>query len=429
MDKFNQQFATQKLREETENNWPDPISSKYPDEYLFIHDKSKPGFYTIQDVETGKTVGRVGFNTPKSAVEFAKDKIKPQGGRQSSGLGETSMTSTGAGMTPSTVNNPVTQDWYTTKKTPKKEGANIPKDFTDAPSIPNRPSKAFVYKQLYEELSKALKEEVSIGDFNHYRSALNDAYFELTRDKDMAGRKAVADADKSLEHAESAEKAINNSKITPGNKATYLKAIEGIKRYLSQSNQKNEGIVNETIDVGDRIKVVYGSEFYGETGTVEDIKRGFVVVSMDDYDGMYSMHMSDVEKIEDEDEEDDFYDDYDDEPVSDYSKYRQDPESYEKDYQEKGTSDYFQRRSLDESYSRFKNETKTRGKSDQFHQAIREVKKKVLEINKMYEYVSKLKEELSEGEDGLQYKMHTEKALHKIKEMVSELNKKIKRFK
>ena len=252
---------------------------------------------------------------------------------------ETSTTSAGATFTPGTGEQTAPRATKkVVKKKIKKEGANIPKDFTDAPSIPNRPSKAFVYKQLYEALT-------------------------------------------------------------------------------------------ETIDVDDRIKVVYGSEFYGETGTVEDIKRGFVIVSLDDYDGMYSMHMSDVEKIEDEDEEDDFYDEFDDEPVSDYGKYRQDPDYYEKDYQEKGTGDYFQRRSLDESYSKFKNETKTRGKSDQFHQAVKEVKKKVLEINKMYEYVSRLKEELSEGEDGLQYKMHTEKALHKIKEMVSELNKKIKRFK
>jgi len=84
---------------------------------------------------------------------------------------------------------------------------------------------------------------------------------------------------------------------------------------------------------------------------------------------------------------------------------------------------------LNEGYAQFKNETKTRSKPDQFHQAIREVKKKVQQINKMYEYVSRLKTELSEGEDGLKYKMHTEKALNKIKEMVSELNYKIKRFK
>lgn len=84
---------------------------------------------------------------------------------------------------------------------------------------------------------------------------------------------------------------------------------------------------------------------------------------------------------------------------------------------------------LNENYSRFKNETKTRNKPDQFHQAVRAVKKKVQEIDRLFEYVSRLKEELSEGQDGLKYKMHTEKALAKIKEMVSELNKNIKKFK
>lgn len=84
---------------------------------------------------------------------------------------------------------------------------------------------------------------------------------------------------------------------------------------------------------------------------------------------------------------------------------------------------------LKESYSQFKNKTKTRGKSDQFHQAVREVKRRVEEINKLFEYVGKLKGELSEGEGGLKYKMHTEKALGKIKHMVFELNKSIRKFK
>ncbi len=84
---------------------------------------------------------------------------------------------------------------------------------------------------------------------------------------------------------------------------------------------------------------------------------------------------------------------------------------------------------MNESYSKFKNETKTRGKSDQFHQAVREVRKKVQEINKLFEYVSRLKSELSEGEGGLKYKVHTEKALEKIKEMVAQLNQNVKKFK
>lgn len=84
---------------------------------------------------------------------------------------------------------------------------------------------------------------------------------------------------------------------------------------------------------------------------------------------------------------------------------------------------------LNESYSKFKNQTKTRGKADQFHQAVRQVKQKVQEINRLFEYVSRLKSELSEGEGGLKYKAHTEKALGKIKEMVAELNQNIKKFK
>lgn len=84
---------------------------------------------------------------------------------------------------------------------------------------------------------------------------------------------------------------------------------------------------------------------------------------------------------------------------------------------------------VNENYSKFKTETKTRGKSDQFHQAVREVRKKVQEINRLFEYVSRLKSELSEGEGGLKYKVHTEKALQKIKEMVSALNQNVKKFK
>lgn len=69
-------------------------------------------------------------------------------------------------------------------------------------------------------------------------------------------------------------------------------------------------INNESnLEIDDRIKVVYGNQFYGQTGTVEDIKGGFVIVSIDGEDGEYSMHSSDVEKIENEEP----YEDYDDE--------------------------------------------------------------------------------------------------------------------
>lgn len=444
MDKFNNQFSTQKLRQEADNNWPETITSRYRDEYLFIHDENNPGFYNVKDLDTGKIVGRFGFKTPEKAVEFAKDKIKPQGGRQSSGLGETSMTSAGATFTPGTGEQMATNKAF--KKKPKTEEKDVePKlaagkakvymkdkwGWEDAPSIPNRPSKGgFIYKQLFEELSYTA--------FNHYRSSLNDAYGDLVRGNDPYA-KIVGDAYNSLDikdnpdsiyKLDNAKKAIDASKnLVDQQKNYYKKAIDKIKEYLLQAIQE---------DAYD----VYEPE----------------------------------EQDDDEDRYDWFTDKY--EPVSDYGKYRKDPDYYEKDYQQKGTGDYFQKRSLDEikldldlsdktlerlimllkghmsteidlisslekalgrevdpfphlkeSYSKFKTETKTRGKSDQFHQAVREVRKKVLEINRLFEYVSRLKSELSEGEGGLKYKIHTEKALAKIKEMVSELNQNIKKFK
>lgn len=81
--------------------------------------------------------------------------------------------------------------------------------------------------------------------------------------------------------------------------------------------QRLAGILSEAIEEGDRVKVVYGNEFYGETGTVEEVRGGFVLVSIDGEDGEYSMHISDVEKIEDEDDE---YNDYEDLEEAEFNK-------------------------------------------------------------------------------------------------------------
>lgn len=68
---------------ESQTDWPKEIPSRYHDEFLFIYDESKPGFYDVKDLETGKMVGKVGFKTPEKAIEFAQDKVKPKGGTQS----------------------------------------------------------------------------------------------------------------------------------------------------------------------------------------------------------------------------------------------------------------------------------------------------------------------------------------------------------
>jgi len=78
------------------------------------------------------------------------------------------------------------------------------------------------------------------------------------------------------------------------------------------------------------------------------------------------------------------------------------------------------------TYHKFKNEVKFRTKNEQLHKAIREVKRKLAEIDRIVEYTSRMKQELSEGEEGLRYWKNTEKNVATISEMVNQLNNKIK---
>jgi hypothetical protein len=77
------------------------------------------------------------------------------------------------------------------------------------------------------------------------------------------------------------------------------------------------------------------------------------------------------------------------------------------------------------TYHKFKNEVKYRTKAEQLHKAIREVKRKLQEIDRIVEYTQRMKQELSEG-DGIQYWNRTNKAVAAISEMVNHLNNKIK---
>jgi hypothetical protein len=91
----------------------------------------------------------------------------------------------------------------------------------------------------------------------------------------------------------------NGASFAPGNGEQYAAGTRK-KKY-------QENFELDPLKVGDRIEVTYGSEFYGHQGTVKGIKGGFIIVNIDDFDGMHSMHASDVRKIDDE--VDSFYDD------------------------------------------------------------------------------------------------------------------------
>jgi len=80
------------------------------------------------------------------------------------------------------------------------------------------------------------------------------------------------------------------------------------------------------------------------------------------------------------------------------------------------------------TYKQFKKEVKHRTKAEQLHKAMREVKRKINEIDRIVDYTQRMKQELSEG-DGVKYWGRTEKAVAQISEMVNHLNTKINNLK
>lgn len=80
------------------------------------------------------------------------------------------------------------------------------------------------------------------------------------------------------------------------------------------------------------------------------------------------------------------------------------------------------------TYHRFKNEAATRTKSQQLHRGIKEVHKKLKEINTILEYASRMRSELNEGGE-VKYNRFTENTLSQINEMAVKLYGNIKKLK
>ena len=85
-----------RLKEGAEGEWPKSITSKYSDEYEFRLVKVEPTYkgkpgrasYEVFDLEKGEVKGRAAFESPDRLKAYAADLIKPQGGTQSTNLGE-----------------------------------------------------------------------------------------------------------------------------------------------------------------------------------------------------------------------------------------------------------------------------------------------------------------------------------------------------
>jgi hypothetical protein len=77
-------------------------------------------------------------------------------------------------------------------------------------------------------------------------------------------------------------------------------------------------------------------------------------------------------------------------------------------------------------YSQFKNETKNRTPQQQLHEGVKKIQRNLDEINKLVEFVTRMKTELKGDADSINYLKRTHNSLFKINERIQEINNKIK---
>jgi len=81
------------------------------------------------------------------------------------------------------------------------------------------------------------------------------------------------------------------------------------------------------------------------------------------------------------------------------------------------------------AYSRFKKETAVRNKPDQLHQAAKMIQNKLEEVEKLLEFTSQMRQDLSEGEESVEYKHNTKRVFERIHSKVVEVYTKVKGLK
>jgi len=81
------------------------------------------------------------------------------------------------------------------------------------------------------------------------------------------------------------------------------------------------------------------------------------------------------------------------------------------------------------AYHKFKKETATRSKDQQMHEAVRMIHSRLAEVSKLLEYAQQMRNELSEGEQTLEYNHNTKKVFERINSKVVEIYSKTRQLK
>ena len=366
---------------------------------------------------------------------------------------EMSTTGTGASFTPGTGAQ------YATPKAFKKKKDEIGEPFTKPnPSIPNRKSKFFDYKQIFEDNMEELKfnpikdftdSQAWAGDNTGYDMDTQDAASVLELAKvSKGGQFKVGDVQKS----KGVKYTVTNIDPVTGQiswKIDYVPAFDSVFKKFDALKDAMADLDRRTNDstidtIADRMKGLFNQyrtyirknypEEYSKFQTAENIdpksqakhkgksapfgsayepvkeineelgvsKRILTRAAQEFGEGVFTDM---ILNLRDENVQDEIVDAFEDQyPVV-------------RDFKNK----------LNEArYSQFKTETKLRTPTEQIHRAVREIRRKIDEMVKVVGHTERMKSELKGSNEGMSYLKRTRNAINTISEKLQELNNRIK---
>ena len=367
---------------------------------------------------------------------------------------EKSTTGTGASFTPGTGAQ------YATPKAFKKKKDEIGEPFTKPnPSIPNRKSKFFDYKQIFEDNMEELKfnpikdftdSQAWAGDNTGYDMDTQDAASVLELAKvSKGGQFKVGDDQKS----KGVKYTVTNIDPVTGQiswKIDYVPAFDSVFKKFDALKDAMADLDRRTNDstidtIADRMKGLFNQyrtyirknypEEYSKFQTAENIdpksqakhkgksapfgsayepvkeineelgvSKGILTRAAQEFgEGVFTDM---ILNLRDENVQDEIVDAFDDQ----YPGFRN-----------------VNVRNLSEArYSQFKTETKLRTPTEQIHRAVREIRRKIDEMVKVVGHTERMKSELKGSNEGMSYLKSTRNAINTISEKLQELNNRIK---
>ena len=238
-----------------------------------------------------------------------------------------------------------------------------------APSIPNRPSKAITYKELWEA-----------GEYDSLVSILK----QLGAEKDSI--KVLL-------------KAVEMGALKPSDAIIITKKALGMKEGYGEFDMEDDGPdYNNISDLEDELRrLVRWSNQYGSKGAdaqIDQLRKRIEYLKS---------------QVTNEETSDDA--DFDSATTGASGLQTMNPLPIKEG-----------------RYSEFKRTTQVRTPSEQMHRAVREIRRKIDEINKLVDYTEKMKSEMKSDVNEVRYLNRTKEALAKISAKIQETNNKIKRL-